>query len=186
MFCFQNSFSFELTSTRPVNGQIGNQLQTGTEPVNGEATEVENTMRQVSSVDISPLSRKRKASELPDESLNSKRLKDSDTLAHHETLCAPPGGSFSIFLKEDFRDHLCRCPACYLVLRQYPQLLEEEVVYEPPVSEAGEEGGGESVGTGSLLDRGEAALSNVDRVRAIGEALVPCAAMCRNYKGLTF
>lgn len=35
------------------------------------------------------------------------------------------------------------------------------------------------------MDRGEAALSNVGRVRAIGEALVPCAALCRNYKGLT-
>lgn len=120
VFCFQNSFFFEVTSTRPVNGQIEDHLQTGTEPVNGELTEAENILKQVSSVDISPLSRKRKASELPEESLDSKRLKGSDTLAHHETLCAPPGGSFSIFLKEDFRDHLCRCPACYLVLRQYP------------------------------------------------------------------
>lgn len=91
-----------------------------------------------------------------------------------------------MFLKEDFRSHFCRCPACYLVLRKYPQLLEEEVVYEPPVSEAGEEGGGESVGTGSLLDRGEAALSNVDRVRAIGEALLPRLHFFRNYKGLIF
>lgn len=154
--------------------------------MNGEATEVENTSKQVSSVDISPLSRKRKASELPEESSNSKRVKESDTLARHETLCAPPDGSFSMFFKEDFRGHLCRCPACYLVLRKYPQLLEEEVVYEPPVSEAGEEGGGESVGTGSLLDRGEAALSNVDRVRAIGEALLPRVHFFRNYKGLIF
>ena len=50
-----------------------------------------------------------------------------------------------------------------------PQLLEEEESYEPPVSESGEEGG-QSAGTGSLLDRGEAALSNVDRVRAIGKS----------------
>lgn len=141
--------------------------------MNGEAIEVENISDQVSSIDKSPLSRKRKASELPEESSNSKRVKGSDLLARHEALCTPPDGSFSMFLKEGSRDHLCRCPACYLVLRKYPQLLEEEVVYEPPVSEAGEEGGGESIATGSLLDRGEAAFSNVDRVRAIGEALLP-------------
>lgn len=155
------------------------------EPVNEEAAEVESVSKQVSSVDISPLYRKRKASVLSEEeSSNPKRVKDSDPLAPHEALCAPPHGSFSLFLKEDFRYHLCRCPVCYLVLRRYPQLLEEEAVYEPPVSEAGEEGGGESVRTGSLLDRGEAALSNVDRVRAIGEALLPRAPFCYNHKGL--
>lgn len=155
--------------------------------MNGEATEVENISKQVSSVGISPLYRKRKASELSEqESSNPKRVKDPDPLVRHEALCAPPDGSFSVFFKEDFRDHLCRCPACYLVLRKYPQLLEEEAVYEPPVSEAGEEGGGESVGTGSLLDRGEAALSNVDRVRAIGEALLPLASFCHYHKGLIF
>lgn len=143
--------------------------------------------KQVSSVDISPLHRKRKASELSEEeSSNSKRVKDSDPLARHETLCAPPDGSFCVFFKEDFRDHFCRCPASYLVLRKYPQLLEEEAVYEPPVSEAAEEGGGDTVGTGSLLDRGEAALSNVDRVRAIGEAFLPRVPFCHNYKGLIF
>lgn len=162
-------------------------LQLGPEPVNGEVTEVEDMSKQVSSVDISPLYRKRKASELSEEEASSpKRVKDSDPLARHEALSTPPDGSFSMFLKEDYRDHLCRCPACYLILRKYPQLLEEEVVYEPPVSEAGEEGGGESVGTGSLLDRGEAALSNVDRVRAIGEALLPRAPFYRKYNGLIF
>lgn len=155
--------------------------------MNGEANDVENMSKQVSSVDISALHRKRKASELSEEeSSNSKRVKNSDPLARHEALCAPPDGSFSVFFKEDFRDHFCRCPACYLVLRKYPQLLEEEAVYEPPVSTAGEEGGGDSVGTGSLLDRGEAALSNVDRVRAIGEAALPRAPYCHNYKGLIF
>ena len=71
-----------------------------------------------------------------------------------------------MFLKENFRERFCRCPSCYPKLSKYPQLLEEEESYEPPMSESGE--GGQSVGTGSLLDRGEAALSNVDRVRAIG------------------
>lgn len=157
------------------------------EPLNGEAAEVENFSKKVSSIDISPLYRKRKASELSEEEpSNSKRVKHSDPLAPHEALCAPHHGSFSLFLKEDFRYHLCRCPVCYLVLRKYPQLLEEEAVYEPPVSEAGEEGGGGSVRTGSLLDRGEAALSNVDRVRAIGETLLPRAPFCYNHKRLIF
>ena len=72
---------------------------------------------------------------------------------------------------EDFRSRFCRCPNCYPLLSKYPQLLEEEEIYEPPLSEDGENAdGGGSVGTGSLLDRGEAALSNVDRVRAIGKS----------------
>lgn len=77
---------------------------------------------------------------------------------------------FSLFMKPDFRDHLCRCPACFPLLTPHPQLLEEEDVYEPPISEDGDNAGG-SVGTGSLLDRGEAAFSNMDRVRAIQGAM---------------
>ncbi|KAF2007898.1 hypothetical protein P154DRAFT_516680 [Amniculicola lignicola CBS 123094] len=79
---------------------------------------------------------------------------------------------FSIFLTADFRDHLCRCPKHFPLLAAHPQLLEEEDSYEPPMSEDGENEGAPSVGTGSLLDRGEAALSNVDRVRAIEGAMV--------------
>lgn len=82
-----------------------------------------------------------------------------------------PSGSISLFARdEDFRSLFCRCPDCYPPLSKFPQLLEEEEIYEPPMSEDGDnpEGGG-SVGTGSLLDRGEAALSNIDRVRAIGK-----------------
>lgn len=81
-----------------------------------------------------------------------------------------PSGTISLFARdEDFRSIFCRCPDCYPSLSKFPQLLEEEEIYEPPMSEDGDnlEGGG-SVGTGSLLDRGEAALSNIDRVRAIG------------------
>lgn len=120
------------------------------------------------------LSKKRKAEDTlsnePSADPDPKKLK-SDPVPPpiHETLYPAPDDPFSIFAHEDFRDRFCRCPTCYPRLRKYPQLLEEEVVYEPPLSEAGEEGGGDSVGTGSLLDRGEAALSNVDRVRAIGE-----------------
>ncbi|KAL1993729.1 hypothetical protein VTN49DRAFT_2398 [Thermomyces lanuginosus] len=81
-----------------------------------------------------------------------------------------PSGTFSLFMKEDFRDHLCHCPECFPLLVPHPQLREEEEVYEPPLSEDGdgnEANGGGSHGTGSLYERGEAALSTIDRVRAI-------------------
>ncbi|ERS97379.1 hypothetical protein HMPREF1624_06711 [Sporothrix schenckii ATCC 58251] len=54
-----------------------------------------------------------------------------------------------------------------------PYLLEQEETYEPPVSDDGgsnAEGvgpGSGSHGSGSLYERGESALRNVDRVRAI-------------------
>ncbi|KAH6643886.1 putative zinc finger in N-recognin-domain-containing protein [Boeremia exigua] len=78
--------------------------------------------------------------------------------------------SFSLFLKPDFREHLCRCATHFTLLTPHPQLLEEEDTYEPPISEVGNEGA-PSAGTGSLLDRGEAAFSNMDRVRAIQGAM---------------
>ena len=94
--------------------------------------------------------------------------------SQHERLPPSPEGRFSLFMKADFRDHLCRCAVCFPKLAKHPQLLEEEDVYELPLSETGgEEPAGSSVGTGSLLDRGERALSNVDRVRAIGKATGP-------------
>lgn len=77
---------------------------------------------------------------------------------------------FSLFLKPDFRDHLCHCAEHFPLLKPYQQLLDEEDTYEPPISEDGEEGG-QSVGTGSILDRGEAAFNNMDRVRAIQGAM---------------
>ncbi|KAJ9608239.1 hypothetical protein H2200_007227 [Cladophialophora chaetospira] len=91
---------------------------------------------------------------------------------------SPPTGRFSIFVKADFRDHLCHCPSCYPNLIPHPQLLEDEETYEPSLSSeassqehpAGTNGGGSS--RASLLDRGEAALSNVDRVRAIEGVMV--------------
>ncbi|KAI1118497.1 hypothetical protein F5Y14DRAFT_446859 [Nemania sp. NC0429] len=76
-----------------------------------------------------------------------------------------PNGVFSVFLKGDFRDHFCHCPACFPNLKPHPQLLEQEEEYEPSVSEASDDGS--THGSGSLYERGESALKNVDRVRAI-------------------
>jgi len=86
-----------------------------------------------------------------------------------DSLPSPLPDQFSLFMKEGFRDRLCKCSTCYVSrLNPHPQLLEEEETYEPPLSEgAGSEHGGSTNGSGSLLDRGESALRNVDRVRAI-------------------
>ncbi|KAK3957046.1 putative zinc finger in N-recognin-domain-containing protein [Pseudoneurospora amorphoporcata] len=87
----------------------------------------------------------------------------------------PSSGPFSLFFTTpDFRSSLCHCPTCFPLLLPHPQLLEEEETYEPPVSESGSHApdlrsqhGGGSTGSGSLLERGESALRNIDRVRAI-------------------
>jgi E3 ubiquitin-protein ligase UBR7 len=84
-----------------------------------------------------------------------------------KSLPPAPLGQLSLFFKSDFRDHLCRCSNCFPELAKHPQLIEEEDTYEPPVSESGDEAGGSTVGSGSIYDRGESALKNVDRVRAI-------------------
>lgn len=100
--------------------------------------------------------------------------KEDKTTCKQATLTPLPTpaltNSFSLFLKPDFRDHLCRCPEHFPLLKPHPQLLEEEDTYEPPISEDGDEGA-QSVGTGSILDRGEAAFNNMDRVRAIQGAM---------------
>jgi E3 ubiquitin-protein ligase UBR7 len=83
----------------------------------------------------------------------------------------PSQPPFSLFLAPTFRTHLCHCPSCFPLLTPHPQLLEEEETYEPPVSLDGSEnndGAPSTAGSGgSLYDRGESALRNVDRVRAI-------------------
>ncbi|KAF2671182.1 hypothetical protein BT63DRAFT_385665 [Microthyrium microscopicum] len=84
---------------------------------------------------------------------------------------SPPTEPLTLFLTADFRDHLCRCSTHYPLLAPHRQLLEEEDNYEPPLSSAGDEAPG-SLGSRSLLERGEAALSNVDRVRAIEGVMV--------------
>ncbi|KAI1767337.1 putative zinc finger in N-recognin-domain-containing protein [Hypoxylon sp. FL1150] len=77
-----------------------------------------------------------------------------------------PTGQFSLFMTEDFRDRFCRCASCFPNLEPHPQLLEEEEAYEPPLSD-GESEHNSTHGSGSLYERGESALKNVDRVRAI-------------------
>lgn len=117
-----------------------------------------------------------------DNGSQEKRLQNEDGKVaapkqKHDLLSPAPPGTFSLFLKEDFRDHICHCRACYPNLIPHPQLVEEEDIYEPPVSESGDSNaapgsGAQSHGTGSLLERGEAALSTVDRVRAIEGVMV--------------
>ncbi|KAI5920946.1 putative zinc finger in N-recognin-domain-containing protein [Camillea tinctor] len=82
------------------------------------------------------------------------------------TLPPAPTGKFSLFVNPDFREHFCRCASCFPKLQEHPQLLEEEEAYEPPLSDGGSEQGS-THGSGSLYERGESALKNVDRVRAI-------------------
>ena len=89
------------------------------------------------------------------------------TVCKADVLPSAPLGQLSLFFKADFRDHLCRCSDCFPELSRHPQLLEEEENYEPPLSEDGEDGEGSTVGSGSIYDRGESALKNVDRVKAI-------------------
>ena len=163
---------------------------------------------QALAVDAKP-SLKRKASDNTlDENARSmspsKRLKEDetpqkaapDTSAHsqpppspkhkHSTLPPAPSGTFTLFLKEAFRAHLCHCPSCYPNLLPHPQLVEEEDNYEPSVSNDSGVSDNQSnpllhsqrgsdhrsQRSGSLLDRGEAALNNVDRVRAIEGVMV--------------
>ncbi|MCJ1339205.1 putative E3 ubiquitin-protein ligase ubr7 [Bachmanniomyces sp. S44760] len=142
---------------------------------------IQSPQRSAPVEDSSHAMRKRKAENDEDTSIDQlKKVKvETDTekaidqpssaAPLHEKLPPAPFGHFSLFARhENYRDHFCRCSDCYSTLRKYPQLLEEEETYEPPVSESGEHGdGAASAGTASLLDRGEAALSNVDRVRAI-------------------
>ncbi|EDN03244.1 conserved hypothetical protein [Histoplasma mississippiense (nom. inval.)] len=136
-------------------------------------------------------SKKRELEEISDDMPNTKRQKEEPSTTptsgpeekftepskpepKHKSLPAnAPAGTFSLFLKEDFRDYLCHCPSCFPNLIPHPQLREEEETYEPPLSQTGDDANGDgSHHTGSLLDLGEAALSNMDRVRAIEGVMV--------------
>jgi E3 ubiquitin-protein ligase UBR7 len=161
-----------------------------TEIVKVETTKVESTTA-AEPVQQAPESNKRKAEDdIEEEGQDLKRVKSDETQANdtgdlsgatnghavpkHETLPAAPTTNISLFLQDGFRDSFCRCAACFPHLSKHPQLLEEEEAYEPPMSDSDGENqddarsaAGRSVHSGSLLERGEAALSGVDRVRAI-------------------
>lgn len=132
-------------------------------------------------------SKKRKAEDEAEDSQDSKKARSdpstpqqsstpqpTETNGHppppkHTPLPPAPTSTYlTLFLKEDFRFHLCRCPTCFPQLAKHKQLLEEEEIYEPPVSESGDSNdNAPSINSGSLYQRGEAALSSIDRVRAI-------------------
>jgi len=126
-------------------------------------------------------SQKRKAEDHDTENRDSqKRMKADDGDTEKDTLLSdqklgckvrklprPPNEPFSLFFKDGFREQFCRCSDCFPNLAKHPQLLEPEDDYEPPISEEGDDGANSTVGSGSLLDRGERALSNMDRVKAI-------------------
>jgi E3 ubiquitin-protein ligase UBR7 len=162
---------------------------TAPEDTNGDSkkrkAQDEDEEQQTTSHLAAPAPAKRQKSEDPSGTLSSipedtttlpitPKKPETPEVPKHASLPPLPAAAltkpFSLFLKPDFRDHLCHCDACYPQLKLHPQLLEEEDTYEPPVSEDGEEGG-QSVGTGSILDRGEAAFNNMDRVRAIQGAM---------------
>ncbi|KAF2102038.1 metaphase-anaphase transition protein [Rhizodiscina lignyota] len=121
----------------------------------------------------SSLKRQRSSDDAKVEEKPASDAPSTTTTCTYSALPPAPVGQLSLFLKYDFREHICHCPECFPRLKPHPQLLEEEEAYEPPISEDGDAGaGGQSAGSGSLLDRGEAALSNIDRVRAIEGVMV--------------
>ncbi|KAH8727948.1 putative zinc finger in N-recognin-domain-containing protein [Phaeosphaeriaceae sp. PMI808] len=157
------------------------------ESISGESKKrkaFEDTEEPLSVNLLVPNSMKRQKSEEPSSTLPSipegtlilpltSKKQDDTSICKHANLPLLPirvqEHPFSLFLKPDFREHLCRCAACFPLLKAHPQLLEEEDTYEPPVSEDGD--GAQSVGTGSILDRGEAAFNTMDRVQAIQGAM---------------
>ncbi|PKS07496.1 hypothetical protein jhhlp_006100 [Lomentospora prolificans] len=115
-------------------------------------------------------SKKRKASELEvdDSDGSGKRPRSTaNSDCKLNRLPAAPAGRFSLFFESDFREQLCSCDECSIYLEKFPQLKEEEDIYEPPLSEGGSENGASTHGSGSIYERGESALKNIDRVRAI-------------------
>lgn len=135
---------------------------------------------KVEEVDESTKKRKLDEPDEPDEPERAaKRTKDDPAQSEPSTLATsthpckytslppPPTGLMSLFLHDDFRTHLCHCPSCFPYLKPHLQLREEEEIYEPPLSETHSAHNSTGTRTNSLLDLGEAALSNVDRVRAI-------------------
>jgi E3 ubiquitin-protein ligase UBR7 len=126
-------------------------------------------------------SKKRKASPDADVTTSDSSVKRQRSSAtppvaarncRYEALPPAATGTFTICFNEGFRDQLCKCMSCFPILKDHPYLLEEEALYQPPISSDSDDEAPGSLGSRSLLDRGEAALSNVDRVRAIEGVMV--------------
>lgn len=155
-----------------------------TNPSSSNGVESSGSLKRKADGDVTKEQDTKRSKTLPPsetQAITSEQPNGTSARPKHELLpTAPDYPRLTLFLKEDFRDHLCRCPACFPQLARHPPLLEEEESYEPPLSttssERRDEGGqnddtasvgGRSVNSGSLLERGEAALSGMDRVRAI-------------------
>lgn len=105
----------------------------------------------------------------------SKRAKVEDVPEDSSEPCKwaslPPSPSipFALFLKENFRDHLCRCITCEITrLRTLPMISHEEETYEPDEDNS-DTGTSLVVQTNidSLLDAGTKALSSLPRTQAL-------------------
>lgn len=157
-----------IEETKPVKRKAEDEIDTSTDikRVRVEATNDADAARAESTIVV--------AVEGSDNALRTHSVADAPTAPKHTTLPPPPpeDEKINLFLRDDFREHFCRCPECFPRLAKHAQLLEAEDTYEPPVSEDGADDDnqslvGRSVHSGSIYDRGEAALSSVDRVRAI-------------------
>ena len=151
------------------------------DPAKGTGTAIDNGAGESTAAIPNPLSRKRSADEadldMADAETDQKKVKPDSFVeaatdaaskkAYHTTLPPAPTGQLSVFCTSEFRESLCRCRECYPIFSPYPMLLEEEDNYEPPLSASGDPETAGSIGSKSILDMGEEALSNVDRVRAI-------------------
>jgi E3 ubiquitin-protein ligase UBR7 len=173
---------------KTLNDASAGAMEPASNPTNGDSKKrkADDDEEQTSSTSLAaPIQAKRQKSEDPSGALSSipedtmtlpitpKKPEATPTCKHAALPSLPAQAEtsrFSLFLAPDFRDHLCRCSSCFPHLKAHPQLLEEEDTYEPPVSEDGDDGA-QSVGTGSILDRGEAAFNNMDRVQAIQGAM---------------
>jgi E3 ubiquitin-protein ligase UBR7 len=175
----------ELNATQPAETTTSNEATTNGDSKKRKASDEIEVQQSDASLSV-PAPAKRQKSEDPNVALSSIpedtvaselpiTTKKEDTITCKVTALPTLSTTaltkpFSLFLKPDFRDHLCHCAEHFPLLKPHQQLLEEEDTYEPPISEDGEEGA-QSVGTGSILDRGEAAFNNMDRVRAIQGAM---------------
>jgi len=146
-------------------------VDVGTSPTESQSTA---TTQPSSAPDSSANGVKRSLSTEPDSEQASKRVKVEDVPEPPEpcnwaALPPTPSPPFAMFLKENFRDHLCRCITCEMTrLRTLPMISREEETYEP--EEDNSDTGNALVNQSnvdSLLDAGTKALSSLPRTQAL-------------------